>query len=152
MADKFRSRGSMPYLSDQTQSSTLLGGAMSATAPSHFVPGRSRFPTPNSSTPPGFEFSVDPTEALLKSLFQNLTNPRGFAQTVVDAEARRQLAAASRAGDPKETASALWRAIPGLPLIVSRDAFVKFFVGQGADAKNAVTGLASSAAPAPTEP
>src|SRR5262249_59916373 len=97
---------------------------MPATTPGQFVPGRTRLPEPNSSTPPGFEFSVDPTEALLKSLFQNLTNPRGFAQTVVDAESRRQLAAASRGGDPKETASTLWRAIPGLPLIVSRDAFV----------------------------
>jgi hypothetical protein len=152
VGEKFRSRGSLPYLSDQPGSSLLEPTSQPSTMPSQFVPGRSRFPTPNSSTPPGFEFSVDPTEALLKSLFQNLTNPRGFAQTVVDAEARRQLAAASRAGDPKETASALWRAIPGLPLVVSRDAFVKFFVGQGADAKNAVSGLAGSAAPAPTEP
>ena len=67
-------------------------------------------------------------------------------------DARRQLAAASRAGDPAELASALWRAIPGLPLIVSRDAFVKFFMGQGPDAKNAVSGLASSAGPAQSEP
>jgi len=40
----------------------------------------------------------------------------------------------------------------GLPLIVSRDAFVTFFLGQGADAKNAVSGLASSAAPIPSVP
>src|SRR5215470_17617521 len=113
VGEKYRSRGSLPFLSDQPSSSTLLGSPMPATMPGQFVPGRTRFSTPNSSTPAGFEFSVDPTEALLKSLFQNLTNPRGFAQTVVDAEARRQLAVASRAGDPKETASALWRAIPG---------------------------------------
>ena len=79
-------------------------------------------------------------------------NPKGFVQTVVDAEARRQLAAASRAGDPKETAGALWRAIPGLPLIVSRDKFVRFFTGQGQDAQNAVSRLASSAPVAPPEP
>jgi len=52
-------------MSDQPESSTLAGSPMPSTPPGFFVPGRTRFPQPNQSTPLGFEFSVDPTEALL---------------------------------------------------------------------------------------
>ena len=48
----------MPLLSDPAQ-------IPASTMPGQFVPGRTRFPEPNRTTPPGFEFSVDPTEALL---------------------------------------------------------------------------------------
>jgi hypothetical protein len=115
-----------------------------STAPA-FVPGRSRFPSPGGGgTPEGFEFGVDPTEALLKSLFQNLTNPAGFARTVVDAEARRQLAAASRQGDTEATLSTLWRSIPGLPAIVSQKSFVNWAMNRP-DAVSATKNFASQA-------
>src|SRR5438309_1569152 len=141
---KVRSSGSIPLLSDSSS-------AVPATAPGTFVPGRSRFPDPSGGAPmAGFEFAQDPTEALLKSLFQNLTNPRGFAQTVVDAEARRQLAAASRRGDTEETLSTLWRSIPGLPLIVSQKSFVNWAMNRP-DAVSAAKGFATQAPP-PADP
>jgi hypothetical protein len=72
VGEKFRSRGSLPYLSDQPQSSTMSlqpgmswPTALPSTMPGQFAPGRTRFPESNRSTPEGFEFSVDPTEALL---------------------------------------------------------------------------------------
>jgi hypothetical protein len=150
--EKYRGRGSIPMMTDPPQSATtempLFGAKIPSTGP--FVPGRSRFPSPGGGgTPPGFEFAQDTTEALLKSLFQNLTNPGGFAKTVIDAEARRQLAAASRQGDTEATLSTLWRSIPGLPLIVSQKTFVNWALNRP-DAVSAAKGFATQA-PTPTD-
>ena len=145
---KARSRGDVPYRLTDPPMSWVLPSS-SATAPG--MPSLTRFPDPTSgsATPAGFEFSVDPTEALLKSLFQNLTNPAGFARAVIDAEAQRQLVAASRRGDIETTLGTLWRSIPGLPLIVSQKTFVNWALNRP-DAVSAAKGFASQA-PTPTD-
>jgi hypothetical protein len=140
-SERYRGRGSIPTMTDPPSSAP----SVTTGSPALFVPGRSRFPDPtNGSTMQGFEFAQDTSEALLKSLFQNLTSPGGFARAVVDAEARRQLAAASRQGDTEATLSTLWRSIPGLPAIVSQKAFVNWAMNRP-DAVSATKNFASQA-------
>ena len=60
--NKVRSRGSITYLGDRPQSSTIRCSD-AVDDPGPIRAGPDALPEPNDSTVAGFEFSVDPTEA-----------------------------------------------------------------------------------------